>query len=65
VVIDHVLRRLQDAGMLCTAQNNLPHGVQLRLANGAVVNIYKSGKVLVHGDKVDEVRRLLGLDSGL
>ena len=51
--------------MLCTAQNNLPHGVQLRLANGAVVNIYKSGKVLVHGDKVDEVRRLLGLDSGL
>ena len=61
IVIDHVLKRLLDAGMLCTAQKILPHCIQLRLASGAIVNVYSTGKILVQGKEVDEVRRVLGL----
>lgn len=61
ILIEHVLERLHDSGMLCTVQRPAPYGIQLRLSNGAVANIYNTGKILAQGKQADEVRRVLGL----
>ncbi len=63
IVIDHVLNRLHGAGMLCTVQKPISHGIQLRLSNGGVVNIYTNGKIFVQGTQIEDVRRVLGLDT--
>src|SRR5438128_1186985 len=61
--IEEVKRRLTAAGCEIKSEEELPNnsGVQLRLASGAIVNIYNTGKVLVQGRNTDEVERCLEL----
>ncbi len=61
VLIENIVEKIQSAGLLCTVQKTIPYGIQLRLANGAVVNVYNSGRILVQGRATDEVRRALGI----
>lgn len=35
------------------------HGYQIRLANGAVVNVYNSGKIFVQGKNIEEVQEFI------
>ena len=62
-MITKVKNRLKKHRVLYT-ESGIPHGIQLKLANGATVNVYNTNKVLVQGrqdiKKATEI--LLGLD---
>ena len=47
------------------AQEPIQHGIQIRLSNGATINRYDTGKVLVQGKApiIADTRALLGLDG--
>ncbi len=40
---------LDAAGIAINERRDLPHGAQLRLENGAIVNVYTTGSVVVQG----------------
>jgi predicted nucleotide-binding protein len=61
ILKEGILQKLNGAGFVCTVENPIPHGIQLRLGNGAVVNIYESGKLLVQGKCTSEVKQILGV----
>ena len=56
---------LESQGYVIKAEKRLRNetGTQLRLGNGAIVNLYDNGTVLVQGKNKEEVIRALGLES--
>ena len=59
ILTDEVKQRLSGAGFLCTVERDIPHGKQLRLAQGTVVNIYNTGKITVQGKFSEDVEKAL------
>lgn len=57
---------LQAGGFQINGEERLPNGTgtKLSVANGAIVNVYDSGKVVVQGKNQDPVKGCLGLGSG-
>jgi len=63
--IDEAKRRLNSAGCKVTSEERLANdsGFQLRIANGAIVNIYDTGSVVVQGKEKEEVERCLEVEG--
>ena len=61
ILTDEVKQMLSSAGFLCTVEKEIPHGKQLRLAQGTVVNIFNTGKITVQGKSSDDVEKALHL----
>jgi len=66
VNIEEAKACLQAGGFQINAEERLPNGTGTKLtaANGAIVNIYDSGKVVVQGKNQDPVKECLGLGAG-
>ncbi len=63
MTIDEAKDCLQAGGFALVDVSRLPNGTgsKLTLANGAIVNVYDSGKVVVQGKNQDPVKVCLGL----
>jgi len=62
--VDRVRDLLVGAGYVVEAERGIDYGHQLRLKNGAIVNVYNTGKVNVQGRDRENVCAVLGLVSG-
>jgi ribonuclease HIII len=58
---EDILEKLKAAGLTCTVENPIPHGIQFRFSTGVVVNIYHSGEVTVQGKYTHDVEHVLGI----
>jgi len=58
-----VKRRIRGTDIYVWEERRLPNrlGTQFRLSNGAVISIYKTGKVLVQGKNAEETKAALEL----
>lgn len=65
--IDEAKACLQAGGFQINGEERLPNGTGTKLTatNGAIVNIYDSGKVVVQGKNQDPVKECLGLGLGV
>ncbi len=61
--IDEAKACLRAGGFQVNSEERLPNGTgtKLTVANGAIVNVYDSGKVVVQGKNQDPVKECLGL----
>lgn len=64
--IDEAKACLQAGGFQINSEERLPNdlGTKLTATNGAIVNVYDSGKVVVQGKNQDPVKECLGLGVG-
>ena len=64
--VDYVVKLVEKHGYAIVEQkrsgNNL--GTILKLANGCIVNCYDSGKVVCQGKNTEEIKKLIGENSG-
>lgn len=60
-----VVTRLRSAGLEIKSENRLPNGTgdQLRLTNGAVVNVFDNGNINVQGTDKAAVQSILGKEA--
>lgn len=59
--IEQIVERVEASGLLCIVIKEISHGLQLRFSNGAIVNAYSTGKLMVQGTDRERVKQLLGL----
>jgi predicted nucleotide-binding protein len=59
--------RLESAGLKIKTEARLPNdtGTQLRLTNGAIVNIFDNGNTNVQGKNKADVQEILGVTTEL
>ncbi len=59
--IQTITNLLKTNGFTITSQDDMKngYGVTLRIANGAIVNIYNSGKISYQGKNTEEIKNLL------
>lgn len=57
---EEVVSILKQHGCILDEEKIIPHGVQLIFRNGAIVCVYKTGKISVQGKHFDVVSKLLG-----
>jgi len=55
---------LQENGHLVQSEKELSNGTQLRLTNGALVNLFYTGNINVQGKNAEPIKKLLGLSPG-
>lgn len=58
-----VLGKLQDAGFILNEEKLIPYGIQFCFSNGAKVIVYENGTVTPQGKCVDDVKRILGINT--
>lgn len=58
-----VLGKLQDAGFILNEEKTIPYGIQFCFSNGAKVIVYDKGTVTPQGKCVDDVKRILGINT--
>lgn len=58
-----VLGKLQDAGFILNEEKTIPYGIQFCFNNGAKVIVYDKGTVTPQGKCVDDVKRILGINT--
>ena len=58
-----VLGKLQDAGFILNEEKTIPYGIQFCFSNGAKVIVYENGTVTPQGKCVDDVKRILGINT--
>ena len=58
VDITKIEKELKANHFMVVIRKNIDHGVQLRLANGEIVNVYSRGKVLIQGKKNEKLNQL-------
>lgn len=58
-----VLGKLQDAGFILNEEKAIPYGIQFCFSNGAKVIVYDKGTITPQGKCVDDVKRILGIDT--
>ena len=61
--IEELQELLTSRGYLVTNEKELPNGRQLKLSNGAIVNLYNTGTINVQGQNSEEIKSVLGLSS--
>lgn len=63
---DEARRKLEEAGLSVTSEQPLPNGTgtQLRLSDGAIVNVFDNGNFNVQGKNQDAARAALGAPGG-
>ena len=57
--VDKIRNLLQEAYCVITVDKPIDYGHQLRTANGTVVNIYQTGKVVVQGTRSELIKSLI------
>ena len=62
--IDQVKEILTSNGFILDEEKPIQYGVQLKFANGSVVNVFDKGTVTPQGKDVEVVKQLLGLAPG-
>ena len=60
-----VLGNLQDAGFVLHEEKPIPYGIQFCFSNGAKVIVYEKGTVTPQGKCVDDVKRILGINTNI
>ena len=60
-----VLGKLQDAGFILNEEKPIPYGIQFCFSNGAKVIVYENGTVTPQGKCVDDVKRILGINTNV
>ena len=60
-----VLGKLQDAGFILNEEKSIPYGIQFCFSNGAKVIVYENGTVTPQGKCVDDVKRILGINTNV
>ena len=60
-----VLGKLQDAGFILNEEKTIPYGIQFCFSNGAKVIVYDKGTVTPQGKCVDDVKRILGINTNV
>lgn len=60
-----VLGKLQDAGFILNEEKTIPYGIQFCFSNGAKVIVYEKGTVTPQGKCVDDVKRILGINTNV
>lgn len=60
-----VLGKLQDAGFVLNEEKPIPYGIQFCFSNGAKVIVYEKGTVTPQGKCVDDVKRILGINTNV
>lgn len=58
-----VLGKLQDAGFILNEEKTIPYGIQFCFSNGVKVIVYDKGTVTPQGKCVDDVKRILGINT--
>lgn len=58
-----VLGKLQDAGFILNEEKTIQYGIQFCFSNGAKVIVYDKGTVTPQGKCVDDVKRILGINT--
>ncbi|MBL4927767.1 hypothetical protein [Fuscibacter oryzae] len=63
IAIDDVKACLQAGGFQIAAEERLPNGTgtKISVGNGAIVNVYDTGKVVVQGKNQDPMKECLGV----
>ncbi len=59
--INQLKELLQNKGFTVTAEKEIPHGIKLTIADGTIVNVYKTGRISVQGKNPEPLKQLLGL----
>jgi len=62
--LEEALARLQAAGLDVTSKEPIQHGHKICLGNGAIVNVFHTGKVNVQGRNQQAAKQALGIDAG-
>lgn len=58
--VDQVKVAMAGAGIALEDEKAIQYGIQLKFSNGALVNVFDSGKVSVQGKEQDHVNEILG-----
>ena len=63
--IDEALKRLHEYGIIVTAKKRMGNdkGWRVECGNGAIVNVYENGTVVVQGKSKEEMEKALGLGN--
>ena len=60
-----VLGKLQDAGFILNEEKLIPYAIEVCFSNGAKVIVYENGTVTPQGKCVDDVKRILGINTNV
>src|SRR5437899_1899321 len=55
------MQRLLESHNVGFTTKDMPHGRQFRLKDGAIANVYSSGRIVWQGKETDEAARIKGL----
>ena len=60
-IVDNVMMVLADNDYEILSERIIQHGYQIKTTTGVVINMYKTGTILLQGQKDDKLKSLLKL----